>query len=104
MLKYLKVTRELKLTLRVGDMSVLKWWVEASYVVHQDCWGHMGAMISLGKGSVSTLSTKKINRKSSTEGEMIGVDDTMEKILRPGYFIDAQGVQDCTQQNYTEKQ
>ena len=36
-LKYLKEMRELKLTLSVGDMSVVKWWLDASYVVQKYC-------------------------------------------------------------------
>ena len=34
-LKYIKVTRELKITLSVGDMSIVKWWVDSSYAVHE---------------------------------------------------------------------
>ena len=36
-LKYLKGTRELKLTLNVGDMPGVKLWVDALYEVHEDC-------------------------------------------------------------------
>ena len=35
-LKYLKGTRELKIVLSVDDMSVVKWWVDAPYAVHED--------------------------------------------------------------------
>ena len=58
-MKYIKVTRELKLTLSVGDMSIVKWWVDASYAVHGDYWVHTGDMVFLGNVSVSSLSTKK---------------------------------------------
>ena len=34
-LKYFNGMRELKLTLSVDDMSVVKWWVDASYAVHE---------------------------------------------------------------------
>ena len=37
MLKYPMVTRELKLALSVSDMSVVKWWVDASYIFYEDC-------------------------------------------------------------------
>jgi hypothetical protein len=71
-LKYLKGTRGLKLTLSVNDMSIIKWWVDASYAVHEDCRGRTGAMMSLGEGAVTSFSTKqKINGKSSTEDELI---------------------------------
>ena len=51
-LKYLKITRELKLTLRVDDIPVVKWWLDPSYAVHENCQGHTGDMMSLGKGEV----------------------------------------------------
>ena len=61
---------------------MVKWWVDASYAVHEDCKGHTGAMTSLEKGVVLILSAgKKINRKISTEGEMIGVDNGMANII-----------------------
>ena len=92
MLIFLKGTRELKLTLIIGDMSVVKWWVGASFAVHKYFRGHTGSIISLGKVSVSIFSThKKINRMSSIEGELIGVDNAMSKILWSRYFIEAQG-------------
>jgi hypothetical protein len=63
-LKYLKGTRGLKLTLSVDDVSIIQWWVDASYAVHEDCGGHTGAMMSLGEGAVTSFSTKqKINGK-----------------------------------------
>ena len=51
-LKYLKVPSKLKLVLSVGDMPVVKWWVDASYVVHEDFRGHTGGMMSPFKGVV----------------------------------------------------
>ena len=47
---------------------------------------------SLGNGVLSSFSTKqKINVKSSTEGEIIGVYEAMSKILCSIYSIEAQG-------------
>ena len=61
-------------------MSVVKWWVDTSYVVYEYCWGHMGSRMYLGKGAVSRFSTKrKINGNISKKGELIGVDNAMEK-------------------------
>ena len=81
-LKYIKGTRELKITLRIGDMAVAKWRLYSLYLAHEDCWGHTRVMIPLGKKAVPIFSTKqKINGNSSTEGELIGVYDAMTKIL-----------------------
>ena len=90
-LKYIKVLRELKLTFRCGDMSVVKLWVDTPYAGHEYCQVHTGAMVILGKGAVSSFSTKKYKQKSSIEGLLIGVDDAMAKILWSKYFIEAQG-------------
>ena len=65
-------------------MSVVKRWFDTSYAVHEECRGHTGDMMSLGKGLAHSFSTKqKINEKSSTEDELIGVDDAMAIILWP---------------------
>ena len=46
----------------------------------------------MGKGAVISGSNKqKINTKSSTEAELVGVDDYMSKILNTRYFIESQG-------------
>ena len=83
-LNYLKGTHRLDTTLSVGEMLVIKWWVDASYTVYENCWGHTGSMMYLDKGELSSFSKKyKINGKISTEGDMIGVDESTEKILRP---------------------
>jgi hypothetical protein len=48
---------------------------------------HTGGTLSLGKGSVYLTSTKqKLNTKSSTEAELVGVDDVMPLILWTQYF------------------
>ena len=48
--------------------------------------------MTLGKGAVSAMSKKqKINAKSSTEAEIVGVDDASTLILWMNYFIEAQG-------------
>eukprot|EP00957_Ditylum_brightwellii_P032430 2457020-Ditylum_brightwellii.AAC.1 len=53
---------------------------------------HTGATMTLGKGSVYSMSTKqKINTKSSTEIELVGVNDALPMMLWTQYFIEAQG-------------
>ena len=54
--------------------------------------GHTGAGMTMGKGSIYNKSTKqKINAKSSTEAELIGVDDILPQVLWSNYFVKAQG-------------
>ena len=67
-LKYLKGTKYLKLTLTIDDFSMVRWWVDASDRTHPDCKGHTGTMMSMGSGVILSSSRKhKINTLSSTE-------------------------------------
>ena len=91
-LKYLKGTKHMKLVLCIDDLSKIMWWVDASDRTHEDCKGHTGAMMSLGGGAVISSSQKqKINTKSSTESELVAIDDALTTILWTLYFIEAQG-------------
>ena len=48
--------------------------------------------MSLGKGSVYSSSTRqKLNTKSSTEAELVAVDDLMPMIIWTQYFLEEQG-------------
>ena len=91
-LKYLYGTVYLSLTLDASDMRLVRWWVDASFAVHPDYKGHTGAVLSLGRGAVTSISRKqKLNTRSSTEAEVVGVDDASSQILWTNYFIMAQG-------------
>ena len=71
LLKYLNGTRNMRLNLTVGNMSLIKWWVDASYNVHWDSRGHNGSMVSLGRWAIiSNSNKKKLNINISTEGEL----------------------------------
>ena len=92
--KYLKGTKNLCLTLGINDIRILKWMVDSSHAVHDDFRGHTGGCLSWGIGSPISISQKqKLNSRSSTESEIIGVDDVMDKILWTKLFLQAQGVQ-----------
>jgi hypothetical protein len=91
-LRYLQNWSDLVLKLEADSLSVLKWWVDASFAVHPDMRSHTGASMSLSKGSVVSMSNKqKLNTRSSTEAELVGVDDAMPRILWTRYFLQAQG-------------
>ena len=52
--------------------------MDASFAVHKDMKSHTGAVMTLGQGAVIGMSTKqKLNTKSSTEAEMVWVDDAL---------------------------
>ena len=91
-LGYLKNTREDILHLEADNSATLKWYVDVSFAVHHDMKSHTGSSFTLGKGAVFADSTKqKVNARSSTEVEMVGVDDRISKILWTKKFIENQG-------------
>jgi hypothetical protein len=91
-MKYLRGTIDMPLTMEADDLSIVKWWVDASYGVHPGMKSHTGDTMSMGKGSVYSRSTRqKLNTKSLTEAELVGVDDVMPQVLWTKYFLEAQG-------------
>ena len=91
-LQYLKGTLQLRLTLGADSMSVLKTWIDASYAPHPDMRNHTGGCSSFGTGVVLSRSSKqKLNAKSSTEAELIGVSDVLPYNLWTLYFLQSQG-------------
>jgi hypothetical protein len=94
LMKYLGGTRELPLILGSDGTGVVKWYVDASFAVHPNMRGHTGGAVTLGRGCPIVTSTKqKLNTRSSTESELVGVDDLMPSILWTRYFLKAQGYQ-----------
>jgi hypothetical protein len=53
---------------------------------------HTGGIMSLGHGAIQSVSTKqKVNTRSSTEAELVSVDDIISKVLWTKRFLEAQG-------------
>ena len=49
LLGYLKLTIKLTLILRANRLNVIKWWVDALYVAHDNMWGETGETMLMGK-------------------------------------------------------
>ena len=93
-MRYLRATAHLPLTLEADNLQVIKWWIDGAFATHPDMQSHTGGMLSLGKGAIYGASTRqKLNTRSSTEAELVGVDDCMPQILWTRYFLEAQGYQ-----------
>jgi hypothetical protein len=92
-LRYLLGTKHMGITLEADSQIIrLRCFVDASYGVHRDCKSHTGTVISLGSGPVLVKSVKqKINTKSSTEAELVGLSDSMSTIIWCRNFLEAQG-------------
>ena len=51
MLQYINRAIDMVMTLSIdADMSIIKTWIDALYVVHADMRSHAGANITMGKG------------------------------------------------------
>jgi len=80
------------LILMADLLTLLGWWVDMVYAMHNGCQGHTGAGMSLGQGMVFSYSwTQKINTKSSIEAKLVGADDSLGYILWACYFKQEQG-------------
>ena len=91
-LSYLKGTLHMPLILLVDSLTLSRWWMDAACAVHDDCRGHTGAEMSFDQGMALSYSWKqKINTKSSTEAELVGVDDLLGYIIWARYFMIKQG-------------
>ena len=91
-LRYLRDSKRLSLTLEADDMTVIQWWIDASFAPHPNGRSHTGAALSFGKGSVYSMSSKqKLNTRSSTEAELVGINDVMSMVLWTRLFLEAQG-------------
>ena len=91
-LGYLKGSIDLCLTLEANDMTVVKYWTDAAYGVRDDYKSQTGSMLSLGRGSLMTKSTKqKINTKSACEAELIGSSDMIPQLIWTKNFLQEQG-------------
>lgn len=92
LINYLRNTQDMVLTLSADNTYVLKWDIDAAYAVHKDMKSQTGAMLTMGEGAaVATSLKQKINTKSSTEAELVAVDDLMGSVLWTNYFLDEQG-------------
>ena len=91
-MRYLHTTKKWHLTMSADDLRVIKWYVDASFAVHPDFRSHTGAVMTMGGGVMQSISRKqKLNSRSSTEAELIGVDDAMTQVLWTKMFMEKQG-------------
>ncbi len=92
MMNFLYKTQTECLTLALDGSFNPKWSIDAAFAVHPDGRSHSGMTMSMGKGAITSLSRKqKLNTRSSTEAELVAVDDCMSQVLWTKYFLEAQG-------------
>ena len=65
--------------------------MDASFAIHKDIRSHTGAVLILGQDALMSVSIKqKINTKSSTEAELVGVDEAMNFVQWVQLFVEQQ--------------
>ena len=90
--EYLKSCPSLLRTIMTKGELEMHTWVDTLYVTHQDMRGHTGGASSMVRGMVFHGSTKqKLNTKSSTESEVVGVSDYIPHTIWAKYFLAEQG-------------
>ncbi len=104
-IRYLRDTKDLVMTLEADNTYIIKQWVHASFVVHQDLRSHTGGTMTMGKESVYSTSTRqKLNTNSLTEAKLLGVDDVMPMIVWTKYFLESQGYEIQDSKMYQDNQ
>ena len=81
-MSFMLVTKEEVLDLSADDSKNLCWYIGASFGMHSDMKSHTGGTFNMGYGAISSSSTKqKVNSRSSTEAELIVVDDKIRQVV-----------------------
>jgi len=89
-MQYKRGSKHITLTIEANDHT--NWLVKSSYAVHTDILSHIGVYMTLGKCATYSGSFKqKLNMKSSTEAELLVINDAMGQILWTRHFLAAQG-------------
>jgi hypothetical protein len=92
LMDYLRGDITRPLILGADNEEMLMWYVDALFAVHPNLHGHTGGGMTMGRGFPISVSTKqKLNTKSSTESELVGIDNMMPIILWTCYFLLSQG-------------
>ena len=85
--------QQLYLTLKMDNKCLVRWYSDAAFATHNNFRSHTRGTMTMGQGGVVNISTKqKLNTKSSTEDELIGIDDISGQLLWTNYFLKEQGI------------
>ena len=57
-MNYIRGKRDIPLMIITYGIEVLKLWIDSSYEVHQNIWGHTDEELSIGRGFPILTSTK----------------------------------------------
>ena len=90
--RYLRATLTFKLSLSAEQPFCLYAYIDAAYAVHKDFKSHTGVCLSMGTGILFARSVKqRLNVKSSTEAELVGIGDGLNNVIWAYNFLCALG-------------
>jgi hypothetical protein len=93
-IKYLRNTLHMMLTLERNNLHGIEWWIDASYGCHNDMRSQTGGIMTMGKGATYATSVRqKINTRSSTEAELVAVNDVLPQVIWTRNFLQHQGLE-----------
>jgi hypothetical protein len=88
LMEYQRGDKDRPLKLGADNEGIFMWYVDALFAVHLNIGGYTVGGMTMGRGFPISVSTKqKLNTKSSTESELVGVDNLMPLILWTCYFL-----------------
>ncbi len=91
-LRYLYGIIDMERIVGGNDLLKLYTWIDAAYAVHNDMKSQTGGCMSFSTGMVHGRSSKqKLNTKSSTESELVGMSDYVPYTLWMKNFMKGQG-------------
>ena len=89
MMQYLRNISHIPLTLEAAGAHIIKWWADASYLPYDDMKSHAEGVMTFGKGDINGIYMQQIYSKSSTESELVIVNDIMPQIHWTSYFLES---------------
>jgi hypothetical protein len=91
--RYLNGTKDLVLKICPDNLQI-KCWIDAAYATHDDMKSHSGYLIGLGNNGSLTFvrsSKQKLVTKSSTESELVALNDGISQVMWTRYYLEYQG-------------
>ena len=91
-MSFLENTKDEVRVIGCDTLESIYTWIDAAYAVHDNMRSHTGGLMSMGWGALEAKSTKqKLNTKSSTESELVGMSDYLPYNIWWLNFLTAQG-------------
>ena len=91
-MNYIQGTIGLTFILSMEKSGNIKWYVDAEFAVNKEIRIHTGGFMTTKTGEAYVQSIKqKLKTKSSTEEELVIVDDVLNQVICTRYFLKEQG-------------